>query len=202
MGKSKTRGRLQGCRCQRLPPTAWYNGVGGEGPSITFASSLPPPSASLGQDRKAAGNTSSASAWGSQTKQKPQEEKGDTAMPPHPVGMHTAKPSLAVAGPPTPRLPPTPQGPRLHGWEMPIGQGLHSAVRRVSQLLAKVQEVMLHAVLGWVEPQGFWADSVVRGGRDATWIRCCSAEPLPPSPKVCGDPSHWLSPRLAAPGYP
>lgn len=47
---------------------------------------------------------------------------------------------------------------------MPLGQGLRSAVRRVSQLLAEVQEVMLHAVLGWVEPQGFWVDSVVRGG--------------------------------------
>lgn len=85
-------------------------------------------------------------------------------MPPHPEGMHRAKPSLAVAGPPTPQLPPTPQRPQLHGWEMPIGQGLRSALKRVSQLLAKVQEVMLHAVLGWVEPQGFWVDSVVRGG--------------------------------------
>lgn len=55
MGKSKTRGRLQGCQHQRLPPTAWHDGVGGEGPGITFASPLPPPPTPSGQDRKAAG---------------------------------------------------------------------------------------------------------------------------------------------------
>lgn len=31
---------------------------------------------------------------------------------------------------------------------MPIGQGLHRALRRVSQLLANVQEVMPRAALG------------------------------------------------------
>ena len=38
---------------------------------------------------------------------------------------------------------------------MTISQGLHCALRRVSQLLARLQEVMPCAVLGWMDPKDF-----------------------------------------------
>jgi len=49
-GKSKTRGRLRVCWHQRLPPTAWHDWVGGEGPGITFALLFPPLPALSGRD--------------------------------------------------------------------------------------------------------------------------------------------------------
>lgn len=155
--------------------------MGGEGPIINFALPLPPLPTPLGQDYVfciCVGLTNKTEAL-----------RGGgggcvcAAIPPHLVGLsswqtllqpapstsgfHEDKSGIVTAKPHSPRLPPPHKGPRPGRWDMVWivhRSGFHCALRRVSQLLAKVQEVMSSAALGWMGLQEFQVDSVTGGG--------------------------------------
>lgn len=92
MGENKTRG---GCRAGSAASHSMARWVGGEGPSITFASLLPLYLSCW--DKKIDRTACSASMWDTQMKQKPQKEREDAAIPLPTVGLRPVQPRLQLA---------------------------------------------------------------------------------------------------------